>query len=203
MNMAVESNEKGNAAGQPAAPKKKSILMPILLTLAAIIVGLLIVIAMQPAEFRVERSATIPAPPEEVFAQVNDFHAWKEWSPWAKLDPQSKETYEGSEAGTGAIFKWSGNNEVGEGMMTVTDSQPNELIRIKLDFIRPFAATNTAEFTFKPEGDQTRVTWSMFGQNTFMGKAIHLVMDMDKMVGGNFEQGLAQMKSAVEAKHAK
>jgi uncharacterized protein YndB with AHSA1/START domain len=177
--------------------------MPILLTLAAIVVGLVIVIAMQPADFRVERSATIPGPPEEVFAQVNDFHAWKEWSPWAKLDPQSKETYEGSAAGTGAIFKWSGNNEVGEGMMTLTDSQPNDLIRIKLDFIRPFAATNTTEFTFKPEGDQTLVTWSMSGQNTFMSKAIHLVMDMDKMVGGNFEQGLAQMKSVVEAAHAR
>lgn len=201
--MAVENQEKGGSPGQPAPAKKKSVLMRILLALSAIVVGLVIVIAMQPADFRVERSATIPAPPEEVFAQVNDFHAWKEWSPWAKLDPKSKETYEGPAAGAGAIFKWSGNNEVGEGMMTLTDSQPNDLIRIKLDFIRPFAATNTAEFTFKPEGDQTRVTWSMFGQNTFMGKAIHLVMDMDKMVGGNFEQGLAQMKSAVEAAHAK
>lgn len=201
--MAVENQEKGGGPGQPAPPKKKSVLMRILIALSVIIVGLVIVIAMQPADFRVERSATIPAPPVEVFAQVNDFHAWKEWSPWAKLDPQSKETYEGPAAGTGAIFKWSGNNEVGEGMMTVTDSQPNELIRIKLDFIRPFAATNTAEFTFKPEGDQTLVTWSMFGQNTFMGKAIHLVMNMDKMVGGSFEQGLAQMKSVVEAGHAK
>ena len=201
--MTVESNEKGNAAGQPAPPKKNSVWTRILLALAVIVVGLVVVIAMQPADFRVERSATIPAPPEEVFAQVNDFHAWKEWSPWAKLDPQSKETYEGPAAGTGAIFKWSGNNEVGEGMMTLTDSQPSDLIRIKLDFTRPFAATNTAEFTFKPEGDQTRVTWSMFGKNTFMGKAIHLVMDMDKMVGGNFEQGLAQMKSVVEAAHAR
>ena len=201
--MAVENHEKGGSPGQPAPPKKNSVWTRILLALAVIVVGLVVVIAMQPADFRVERSATIPAPPEEVFAQVNDFHAWKEWSPWAKLDPQSKETYEGPAAGAGAIFKWSGNNEVGEGMMTVTDSQPNDLIRIKLDFIRPFAATNTGEFTFKPQGDQTLVTWSMFGQNTFMGKAIHLVMDMDKMVGTNFEQGLAQMKSVVEAAHAK
>lgn len=201
--MAVESNEKGSAAAQPASPQKRPILTRILIALFVIVVGLVIVIAMQPTEFRVERSATIPAPPEEVFAQVNDFHAWKEWSPWAKLDPQSKETYEGPAAGTGAIFKWSGNNEVGEGMMTITDSRPNEMILIKLEFTRPFAAANTTEFTFKPEGDQTRVTWSMFGQNSFMGKAIHLVMDMDKMVGANFEQGLAQMKSAVEAAHAK
>lgn len=201
--MAVESNEKENAAGQPAPPRGRSVLMRVLLALAVIVVGLVIVIAMQPSEFRIERSATIAAPPEEVFAQVNDFHAWKEWSPWAKLDPQSKETYEGPEAGTGAIFKWSGNNEVGEGMMTITDSRPNELILIKLEFMRPFAATNTAEFAFKPEGNQTRVTWAMFGKNTFMSKAIHLVMDMDKMVGANFEQGLAQMKSVAESAHAK
>lgn len=201
--MAVESNEKENAAGQPAPPRGRSVLTRILLALAVIVVGLVIVIAMQPSEFRIERSATIAAPPEEVFAQVNDFHAWKEWSPWAKLDPQSKETYEGPEAGTGAIFKWSGNNEVGEGMMTITDSRPSELILIKLEFTRPFAATNTAEFAFKPEGNQTRVTWAMFGKNTFMSKAIHLVMDMDKMVGANFEQGLAQMKSVAESAHAK
>lgn len=199
--MAVENQEKGGSPGRPAPAKKKSVLMPILLALSAIVVGLVIVIAMQPADFRVERSAKIPAPPAEVFAQVNDFHAWKEWSPWAKLDPQSKETYEGPAAGTGAIFKWSGNNEVGEGMMTLTDSQPNDLIRIKLEFIRPFADTSTTEFTFKPEGDQTLVTWSMFGQHTFMSKAMCLVVSMDKMVGGSFEQGLAQMKSVVEAAH--
>ena len=172
-------------------------------TLAAIVLVFAGVVALQPSDFRVVRSATMAASPEAVFSQVNDFHKWQAWSPWAKLDPEAKNIYEGPQAGTGAIFKWSGNNEVGEGMMTLTDSQPNDLIRIKLDFIRPFAASNTAEFTFKPEGDQTLVKWSMFGQNTFMSKAIHLVMDMDKMVGGNFEQGLAQMKSVVEAAHAK
>jgi len=201
--MAVDSNKQSGDPGQAAPAQKRSIWMPILLGLAAILVVLLIVIATQPAEFRVERSATIAAPPEEVFAQVNDFHAWKEWSPWAKLDPQSKDTYEGPASGTGSVFKWSGNNEVGEGMMTITDSQPNELIRIKLEFTRPFAATNTTEFTFKPEGDQTRVNWAMFGENTFVGKAMHLVMDMDKMVGGSFDQGLTQMKSVVESAHSK
>ncbi len=200
--MAVEPNQTGASPEPPAATKKRSILMPVLLGLAAILVGLLVVIAMQPADFRLERSATIGAPPEEVFAQVNDFHAWQEWSPWAKLDPDVKNTYQGSDAGTDAVFKWSGNNEVGEGKMTIIESKPNELVRIKLEFIRPFAATNTAEFDFKPEGEGTAVTWKMYGPNSFVGKAIHLVMDMDKMLGSDFEKGLAQMKSVVEAKHA-
>jgi hypothetical protein len=130
---------------------------------------------------------------------VNDFHKWEEWSPWAKLDPAAKATFEGPSAGTGAIFRWAGNKEVGEGSMTITESRPSDLIRIRLEFLKPFAATNTAEFTFKPEGDQTAVTWSMAGQNNFMSKAICLFMDRDKMVGGKFEEGLAAMKSIAEA----
>ena len=110
-----------------------------------------------------------------------------------------KQAYEGAPAGTGAIYTWSGNNEVGEGRMTITESRPSDLIRIKLEFFKPFAATNTAEFTFKPEGNQTAVTWSMTGNNNFMAKAVHLLMNMDKMVGGQFEKGLAQMGSVVEA----
>jgi len=201
--MAIESNEKENAAGQPAPPRGRSVLMRVLLALAVIIVGLVIVIAMQPADFRIERSTMIAAPPDEIFAQVNDFHAWQDWSPWAKLDPAAKNTYEGPPAGNDAVFKWSGNNEVGEGKMTIIESKPNELVRIKLEFIRPFAATNTAEFNFKPEAEGTAVTWSMYGPNNFMSKAIHLVMDMDKMVGSDFEKGLADMKSKAEAAHAK
>jgi len=200
--MAAETNQTSGSP-EPTPPKKRSVLRLILLALAVIIVGLVIVIAMQPADFRIERSTTIAAPPEEVFAQVNDFHAWQDWSPWAKLDPAAKNTYEGPPAGTDAVFKWSGNNEVGEGMMTIVESKPNELVRIKLDFIRPFAATNTAQFNFKPEADGTAVTWSMYGPNNFMSKAIHLVMDMDKMLGSDFEKGLADMKSKAEAAHAK
>jgi len=130
---------------------------------------------------------------------VNDFHNWEAWSPWAKLDPAAKATFEGPSTGTGAIFKWAGNKEVGEGSMTITESRPSDLIRIKLEFLRPFEATNSAEFTFKPEGNRTAVTWSMEGKNNFIAKAVCLLMNMDKMVGGQFEQGLAQMKAVVEA----
>ncbi len=170
----------------------------ILIALALIVVVFVVIVAMQPSEFRVVRSATISAPPPAVFAQVNDFHKWEAWSPWAKLDPTMKQTYEGAPAGTGAISRWAGNNQVGEGSMTITESRPSDLIKIKLEFMKPFRAINTAEFTFKPEGNQTAVTWSMVGKNNFMAKAVHLFMNMDKMVGGQFEKGLAQMKSVVE-----
>jgi len=104
------------------------------------------------------RAATISAPAAVIFSQVNDFHKWEAWSPWAKMDPAAKNTFEGAPAGTGAIFAWAGNYKVGEGRMTLTESRPNDLIRIKLEFVRPFAATSTAEFTFRPEGNQTAVT---------------------------------------------
>jgi len=174
-------------------------IIKILIGLVVVVVVFAVIVALQPSEFRVVRSATISALAPAVFAQVNDFHKWEAWNPWAKLDPAMKQTYEGAPAGTGAIYTWSGNKEVGEGRMTLTESRPNELIRIKLEFFKPFAATNTAEFTFKPEGNQTTVTWSMTGENNFIAKAVHLFMNMDKMVGGQFEKGLAQMKSVVEA----
>jgi hypothetical protein len=171
----------------------------ILIALAVIIVAFVIVVALQPKEFRVARSATMSAPPSAVFAQVNDFHKWQPWNPWGKIDPAMKQTYEGVPAGVGAIYTWVGNNEVGEGRMTITESRPSELIGVKLEFFKPFAATNTAEFTFKPEGNQTAVTWSMFGEKNFMAKAIHLFISMDKMIGGQFEKGLADMKAVAEA----
>ena len=170
----------------------------ILIALAIIVVVFVLVVAMRPSDFRITRSATISAPAPVVFAQVNDLHKWEAWSPWAKLDPAARNSYEGPPAGTGAILRWAGNNKVGAGSMTITESRPNELIRFRLEFLKPFKATNTAEFTFKPEGKHITVTWSMFGKNNFMAKAIGLFMDCDKMVGGQFEQGLAQMKSVVE-----
>jgi uncharacterized protein YndB with AHSA1/START domain len=173
----------------------------ILIALAAVLVVFVvfvIVVAMRPGDFRITRSATIAAPAAEVFAQVNDFHKWDSWSPWAKLDPTMKQTYEGPPAGTGAIYTWTGNGKVGEGRMTMTESRPSDLVRIKLEFMRPFKATNTSEFTFKPEGNQTLVTWSMSGHNNFVFKAFGLFMNMDKMLGGEFEKGLTQMKSVVE-----
>jgi hypothetical protein len=173
-------------------------LTKILIALAIIVVVLVVIVALQPSDFRVARSTAISAPPPAVFAQVNDFHKWEAWNPWGKIDPAMKQTYDGAPAGPGAIYTWSGNNEVGEGRMTIAESRPNELVRVKLEFFKPFAATNTAEFTFVPEGNQTRVTWSMFGEKNFMAKAIHLFMNMDKMIGGQFEKGLAAMKSIVE-----
>jgi len=174
------------------------ILTYILIALALIVIAFVIVVAMQPSEFRIVRSATMSAPAADVFAQVNDFHNWQAWSPWAKLDPAMKQTYERAPAGAGAIYSWVGNNKVGEGRMTLMESRPRDLIRIKLEFMRPFNATNTAEFTFKPEENQTGVTWSMSGRHKFMMKAFGLFMNMDKMVGGDFEKGLANMKSVVE-----
>lgn len=171
----------------------------ILIGVAAVVVVFLVIVAMQPSVFRVERTATMSAPAPAVFAQVNDLHKWEAWSPWAKRDPAMKQTYEGAPAGTGAVSTWAGNREVGEGRMTITESRPNELIRIKLEFFKPFAVTHTVEFGFKPEGKQTRVTWAMTGERNFISKAICLFMSMDKMVGGDFEKGLAQIKSVVEA----
>jgi hypothetical protein len=174
-------------------------LKKILIALAVIVVVLVVIVALQPSEFRVERTAVISAPAPVVFAQANDFHKWEAWNPWGKIDPAMKQAYEGAPAGTGAIYTWTGNKEVGEGRMTIIESHPSDLIRIKLEFFKPFAGTSIAEFTFKPEGDQTTVTWSMTGKNNFMAKAFHLFMNMDKMVGGQFEKGLAQMKLVAEA----
>jgi hypothetical protein len=177
-------------------------LKKILLVLAALVVLFLVVVALQPAEYRVTRSAVVPAAPAEVFAKVNDFHNWEAWSPWAKLDPAVRNTFQGPPAGTGAIFAWTGNDKVGEGRMTLIESRPDQLVRIKLEFIKPFASVCDTEFTFRPEGQGTSVTWTMAGRNGFVEKAFCLFMNMDKLVGGDFERGLANLKTAVEAKAA-
>lgn len=170
-----------------------------LIALAVIVVVLVVVVATRPSEFSISRTVSVSAPAPTVFAQVNDFHNWEAWSPWAKLDPAMKQTYEGSPAGAGAIYTWIGNRQVGEGRMTLTESRPSDLIRIRLEFVRPFPATNRAEFSFRPEGNQTVVTWSMAGRNNFMAKAVGLVMNMDRMIGREFEKGLARMKAVAEA----
>jgi len=168
----------------------------ILIALAVIVAGF---VAMQPTDFRISRSATIPAPASTLFEEVNDFHKWEAWSPWARLDPNAKNSYEGAPSGEGAIMRWVGNNQVGQGSMTLMESRPNQLIRIKLEFLKPFQATHTAEFTFKPSGDQTLVTWSMSGKNNFASKAFVLLMNCDKMIGTQFEKGLENLKTVVEA----
>src|SRR5687768_15551722 len=174
----------------------------ILIVVAAVVVIVLIVVAIQPAEFRVARTALVSAPPAALFEQVNDFHKWEAWNPWGKIDPAMKQTYEGPPAGVGSTYTWSGDNKVGEGRMTITESRPNELVRINLEFIKPFRATNTTEFTLEPRGDQTAVTWSMTGRRNFMMKSMGLFMNMDRMIGSQYEKGLADIKAIVEHRPA-
>jgi len=174
-------------------------LLKILIVFAVIIVAFLVVVALQPAQFRVTRTATIAGPPQAVFPHVNELRKWDAWSPWAKLDPNAKNSFEGPSAGAGAVMAWAGNKQVGEGRMTITESRPNERVVFRLEFYKPMAGTCDAEFTFKAEGSQTVVSWTMTGKNNFMAKAVGLFMNCEKMVGGQFEQGLAAMKSVVEA----
>ena len=173
------------------------------LAFVVLVALILVVAAFQPADFKVERSATIGAPVEVVFAQVSDFHNWGAWSPWEKLDPNMKKSYEGPPSGAGSITSWVGNHEVGEGKMTMTEAGANALIRIKLEFLKPFAATNLAEFNFKTDGAATTVSWSMSGQKNFPMKLFSLFMSCDKMIGGDFEKGLAAMKAVAEAATSK
>ena len=178
-------------------------LKKILIIIGVIVAVFVIVVALQPADYHVARTATIAAPAEKVFAQVNELKKWEAWSPWVKIDPTMKQTYEGPASGTGAISRWAGNNRVGEGSMTIAESRPNELVRFNLEFIKPMAGTSTSEFSFKPQGNLTAVTWSMSGKNNFIGKAMCLFMNMDKMVGGQFETGLTALKSIAESSAGK
>jgi hypothetical protein len=171
----------------------------ILIGVVGVILILLVVIATRPGDFRYARSTTIAVPSAVIFPHVNDFKKMDVWSPWLKFDPNVKITHEGPPSGVGSIESWDGNKNVGAGRMTVTESRPNELVRLKLEFFRPFAATNTAEFTFKPESSGTTVTWAMMGKYNFMTKAMGLIMNMDKMIGGNFEKGLAELKTIAES----
>lgn len=172
----------------------------ILGAVAAVIVLLLIVIATRPGTYQVVRSGKMTAPPRAPYDEINDFHRWIDWSPWEHIDPNLQRSYEGPNAGVGAIYRWQGNKQVGSGNMTITESRPGELIRIRLEFIKPFPSVCDTLFTFKPEGNQTAVTWTMNGTHNFMSKGMCLVMSMDKMIGGHFEQGLAKLKTVVEAK---
>lgn len=173
-------------------------LKKIIIGLVAVIGALLIVAAMQPDTFSVQRQATIKAPPEKVFALVNDFRQWPAWSPWEKLDPAMTRTLGGAASGTGATYGWKGNSDVGQGHMEITESLPPGKLTIKLDFIEPFEAHNTTEFSFVPQDGGTRVTWAMHGLNPFISKLITLFVSMDKMVGKDFETGLANLKAVAE-----
>ena len=175
-------------------------LKKILLTLVAIIAIILIAGAFQAPSYQVTRSATIAAPAAAIFPEVNDFHRWAAWSPWEKMDPAMKRTFEGPPAGVGASYGWEGNSEVGSGKMTIAESKPAELIRIKLEFFKPMEGVCPTEFSFRPEGAGTRVTWTMSGTKNYVSKVACMFMNMDKMVGGDFEKGLASLKQLAEAK---
>jgi len=167
--------------------------------LATVIVVFLVVAALQPEDFRISRSASMSAPASEIFPYVNNLHRFDDWSPFANIDPNMGKLYTGPEAGVGASYAWSGNSQAGEGKMTIVESQPNDVVRMKLEFAKPWACQNDVEFLFQPKGDQVVVSWTMTGKNNFMAKAFSLLMGMDRMVGGMFEEGLAKLKSLVEA----
>jgi len=174
--------------------------MTITIIIAAVVLALIGIINMQPSDFRVTRQVSISAPAATVFAQVNDFHNWIAWSDWEK-HPSITRTYDGPSAGTGAVYSWV--SKMGEGRMTILESRPSELVTVKLENLKPMACTNLSEFTFKSEGGQpagnnTVVTWTMTGSKNFIMKAFGMAMNMDKMLGGDFEKGLAAMKSIAE-----
>jgi hypothetical protein len=169
----------------------------ILIVAAVIVVCLLLLIAMQSGSFRVERSTSILAPAATVFSNVNDLHRWDAWSPWIGIDANLQQTYEGPQAGVGSIYSWIGK-KTGAGRMTILESRPSQFIKIKLEFFKPFKATNTVEFTFVPQGNQSTVTWAMYGPKNMIAKAMHMMVSMDKMVGGEFARGLAKLKTVSE-----
>jgi hypothetical protein len=173
-------------------------LKKILIGVGVLVGGLLVAIVTRPGEYRVERSTTIAAPAAVPFALVNDFHQWERWSPWEKLDPDMERVHEGAEAGEGASYSWTGNDDVGKGRMIIVSSRAPEAIDIDLEFIEPFASTTKTEFRFAETDGATQVTWTMSGENDFVGKAFSLFMNMDEMIGADFEKGLATMKSLAE-----
>jgi uncharacterized protein YndB with AHSA1/START domain len=170
----------------------------VLIAVALIIGGVLILAATKPDTFRVQRAASIKAPPEKIFAVISDFHGWEAWSPWEKMDPAMKRSYSGAAKGKGAVYAWEGNGKVGQGSMEITEAAAPSKVVMDLDFVKPFAAHNKVDFTLVPKGDVTEVTWTMNGPVPYLAKIMHVFMNMDSMVGGQFEAGLANLKSITE-----
>ena len=166
--------------------------------LAIAVAVVLILAATKPDTFSVRRAATLKAPPERIFPLINDFHQWGTWSPYENKDPAMKRTYSGAASGKGAVYAWDGNKNVGSGRMEILDASTPSKIVIKLDFFKPFEAHNTAEFTMLPQGDATNLTWAMHGPLVFMAKVMHVFINMDNMIGKDFEAGLANLKRLTE-----
>jgi uncharacterized protein YndB with AHSA1/START domain len=177
----------------------KTAMLPFIgIALIVLVVATLVAAAMKPDTFRIERSATIKASPERIFSFITNFHNWIAWSPWEKMDPALTRRYSGPADGEGAIYEWKGNAQVGQGRMEIIRASAPMHLVIKLDFLKPFEAHNTAEFTLTGGGGSTHVTWAMYGPHPYMVKVMSLFLGMDKMVGGQFEQGLASLKTVSE-----
>ncbi|MCP3098923.1 SRPBCC family protein [Myxococcus sp. K15C18031901] len=174
-------------------------LKPIAAAVAVLVVSLAVFVATRPDTFRIERSAVVRASPATTFALINDFQRWPRWSPYETVDPNMARTYEGPGSGVGAMYSWKGNSDIGSGRMTIEESRPGEQVSIKLEFFAPFTATNQARFQLVPEGQHTRVTWSMEGPNTLLGKAMSAFGLMDSFVGKQLETGLANLDAVVAA----
>lgn len=168
------------------------------LVVVVLLAALLVYAATNPDTYRIQRSANIAAPPDKIFPFINDFHKWDAWSPWEKLDPAMKKSHGGAPQGKGAVHEWEGNKNVGTGRMEVLESTPPSKIVIKLDFLKPFEAHNTAEFTLAPQSGSTNVTWAMHGPQPYILKVMSLFCSKEKMVGGQLEQGLANLKALAE-----
>jgi uncharacterized protein YndB with AHSA1/START domain len=173
-------------------------LKTILIVIALLVAGVLIFAATKPDVFRVERKTLIQAPPEKVFALINDFKQWGPWSPWEKKDPAMKRSFSANSAGQGATYAWQGNKDVGQGSMEIIESVTPSRIRLKLDFIQPFEAHNVVTFTLAPRGKGTGISWAMEGPVPYFAKIIHVFINMDAMVGRDFEAGLASLKTLAE-----
>jgi uncharacterized protein YndB with AHSA1/START domain len=172
------------------------------LAVVAVVGGFLIYAATRPDSFRVERTATINAPPERIFPLINDFQRWGAWSPFEKKDPGMKRTMSGVSSGKGAVYEWDGNKEIGQGRMEIVESVPPSRITLTLNFTRPFEAHNIVDFTLEPRGDSTQVTWAIHGPSPFISKVMGIVLNVDKMIGKDFEAGLAALKTVSEQQSA-
>ena len=173
----------------------------VIVVIAMLVVGVGAVLALaatKPDSFNVERTASIKAPPEKIFALINDLHGWRAWSPYENKDPEMKRSFSGAPSGKGAVYEWNGNKNVGKGRMEITEASAPSKIVIKLDFISPFEGHNMAEFTMEPKGDATNVKWGMYGPAPFISKVMQVFVDFDRMIGKDFEEGLGNLKALAE-----
>jgi hypothetical protein len=181
---------------RPATGEEIPVLKKIALGLLVLVLAAAGYVATRPAQFSISRSRALTAPPEQVHAYVSDLRNWQDWSPWERLDPALQREYSGAESGPGASYAWSGNQDVGKGRMTITESEPGRSLTLRLEFLEPLTTTNTTRFEFEPSGSGTQATWSMSGERGFVEKAVAVVMDVEALIGPSFEEGLARLDGA-------